>query len=106
MEDSNITVFQWVVSAIFTIGSTIMGFLFMKTNRMEEALTAHVLHVEQIYAKTQSVNEGFRVLNNKLDDNQKSVQAIALVQATQTANIGNMGATLAHIAESIKDKAS
>ncbi|CAM6031510.1 unnamed protein product [Sphagnum compactum] len=97
-------VFQWVVSAIFTIGSAIMGFLFMKTNRMEEALTAHVLHVEQTYAKIDSMHEGFRNLNSKLDDTQKSVQAIALVQATQTANIVNMGRTLNGIADSLKDK--
>ena len=76
----------------------------MKTNKLQKDLTDHVLHAEQTYAKIPDMNEGFRILNIKMDNTQKSVQLLAVEQARQGENMKNMDKNIQDIANKMQDR--
>ena len=78
---------------------------------------AHVLLVEQTYAKAPAMKEGFEIaaktaekvaaaLDVKLDKTQDAVQSIALEQAKQGENIKSMGDNIKNIALSGRETTS
>lgn len=88
-----------------------------KADGITKSHDAHVLLVEQTYAKAPAMKEGFEIaakaaekvaaaLDVKLDKTQDAVQAIALEQAKQGENIKSMGNSIKDIALSIKEKSS
>jgi hypothetical protein len=120
VDTSNIL--SWAVGLIFTAGVLVCAFLNrkidivdVKTDAIKTSLDAHVLLVEQTYAKAPAMKEGFEIaaktaekvaaaLDAKLDKTQDAVQGIALEQAKQGENIKSMGDSIKNIALSIKDK--
>ena len=121
-DDTN--VLEWAIGGISAIFGSINWYLNMKTNKIQEDLTAHILHTEKTYAEKQTMNDGFAAqtrttndgfaaatratiaLSEKVEKTQSAVQEIALVQATQAANIQNMDKNLEAIADTIKKKAT
>lgn len=110
-------ILEWAIGGITVAGASIMGYLNLKTNKMQEDHIKHVLYVQETYAKSADVAAGFasaakvaenfgKDLNAKVDKTQEAVHRVEVVQAAQSENIKNMDKNLeAIVKNTIKDKA-
>jgi hypothetical protein len=117
-------ILSWAVGLTIVVGGGIAAFLNRKIETVDTKADgirvlhdAHVLHVEQNFAKVPAMTEGFKeatktakevaaALDIKLDKTQDAVQSIALEQAKQGENIKSMGDSIKNIAISIEKKSS